>query len=201
MTDLPVWIGVIVAGLVGLGGWITAAFAIQSAQRANELAEASNGIAKRAVKEAKASNRIANGANKLSQQANTLVEGQIGQQNEDWYVKWKPKWEKDSAMLVLTNEGRDAARNVSCVVSGDGIHEIGRPGIDVAPGEVFRVHLPVVTEQRNADGIEAARRYREMERAGIIWVHGGFKTNLEVTVIWKTGLGTTQDQTFNKSVS
>lgn len=208
MTDLPVWIGVVVAGLVGVGGWIAAGIANGRAKKANalatsanKLAEQANEIATSAVAEAKSANRISKGANKLSEEANSIAKSQALQQNEDWFVKWKGSWDKDLAMLTFKNEGRDPAREVSCIVVGGDIHEIGRPGEDVAPGKVFRMHLPQITEQRDAQAIHDRQTNREMGAAGIIWVPRQFKSTVEVTIIWKTGLGATQEQSLTKTLT
>ena len=195
MSDqLPEWISIGFAAAFGIGGLITAGLASGKAKNANDLAQTTNQLAADAVREAATANRIAHGANNLSKDANTLVRGQISQQNEDWFVKWEHEWEKETSMLTLTNKGRDAAYDISCVVSGDDIHEIGRPREDIAPGKFFRIDLQQVAERRNAVTAKNDRTLKDLSKSGVLWIPSAFQAHLEVTVIWKTGLGATKDQ-------
>ena len=122
-------------------------------RRRTQSATTANTHAAEAVKSARKSNEIADHANRLSDSANDVVRWSAAQQSEDWFVDWEPSWHAAEGNLRLDQIGRDAARTVSIVVTGDdGFHRVASFDNDVDAGAFVMINLP-----------EIARRRREKE--------------------------------------
>lgn len=195
------WIGIAVAGAVGIGGWVTAGIANGRAKKANTLAEKSNTIAQDAVARADAANDIAEDANKLSKDANALVERSVSQQTEDWFVKWEAEWNVAAALLILKQRGRDDALNTSVVIAGKNVHKIYRADHSVSPGQELDIEVMQVLDERNKHDIRTAQIMERNVSSPVVYVPSGFSLDLTISIRWLTGGGFVQPQTVELKVT
>lgn len=188
MSDTATWIGIIVSGLIGLGGLVFAYFADRRAKKANKLVEESNGIAKRALVRAEDANGIAEHANKLSEQANSLIERTAAQKAEDWFVDWTAKWNHDSALIVLKNTGRDAARNLSVTIDGEQLHRVVEFDHDIPGGIEDTIPVPEIVQKRIDNGLAADRIMESNRNRSVVIIPVPLNINVTLSFRWQTGL-------------
>jgi hypothetical protein len=181
------WIGIVAAASVGVVGWIFAGIANGRAKKANELAEKANGIAEMAIVRADDANGIAEHANKLSEQANSLIERTTAQKDEDWFVDWTAKWNHDSALIVLRNTGRDAARNLSVTIDGEKLHRVVEFDHDILGGTDDTISLSEIVQKRT-DNAAAMERIIQSNRASSVSViPSPLNVNITLSLRWQTG--------------
>ena len=189
MSDIPVWVGVAVTFVVGVGGWVTAGIANARAKAANVEAAKSNAIAVGAVEKAEQANRIAADANRLSEDANALVGRSVAAQTEDWHVDWWAEWNAASASLELKNRGRDAARDASVTIVGEGVYVVEKWPEGVAPNADAVVLVASVLDLRAQKEARNARIIEGNRSSSVAIIPSPFSVTLSVSVRWRTGEG------------
>jgi hypothetical protein len=199
--DAATWVGIAVAGVIGLGGWIMAGIANSRSKKANTHSEQANTIATGAVIKAESANRIAEDANKLSKDANALVELSVLQQTEDWFVEWVAEWNVAGALLILTQRGRDDALQSSVVIAGKNVHKIYRADHPVSPGQDLAIEVMQVLGERNKYDIQFAQRMEKNETSPVRVIPEPFSLELTITIHWFTGGGFVQVQTIELKVT
>jgi len=192
--DVATWVGIIAAGAVGAVGWIFAGIANSRAKKANELVEQANTIAKQAVVRAEDANGIAEHANKLSEQSNLLIERTTAQKAEDWFVDWTAKWNHDSALIVLKNTGRDAARNLSVTIDGEQLHRVVEFDHDILGGTEDTIPIPEIIQKRIDNGLAADRIMASNRNSGVMIIPGPLNLNVTLSFRWQTGLDVWQSK-------
>lgn len=195
------YIGAGASLLVGIGGIIAAGIANSRAKMANKHAEDANKIAADALTQAAESNKIAKDANALSEEANSISRSNAAKQFDPSHVDWAVKWDTETAILHVTNSGRDTAHGVSVLVQGDEIDDLIEREEPVPRNEHIEIPFPQIAENRKNHQIEAARHYRAMVNAGYFTVREEFECPLVIDVRWTSDLGNPGFEQFQLDAS
>lgn len=140
-----------VALIVGVGAWVFAGLAYRAAQQSNRIAEDAN-------RQSREANEVAKHANDLSEQANDIARAQADREVDPSHVEWVAKWDDEHCLVVLTNAGRDAARDLSVTVKAHLIDKLVRGEGDYPRHAQFLVAVPEIAERRAAHSNEPRRR-------------------------------------------
>jgi hypothetical protein len=197
--DIASWIGTAIALAAALLGWRTAVNAGRRAKASNAIAEKANGIAERALSRVEDANGIAEHANKISEEANDLVQKSAAQQAELWTVDWAPKWNRDSALVVLRNTGADVAYQLNVTLDGEKLHRIDDLG-DVRDGHEVTLNVHEIIQVRADHDANAERQMERNRTSSIAIIPGPLQYRLKLSLKWKTGLGQQQNETINLTI-
>jgi len=185
---------VLVALLTAGWGLLASTSANRRVTRANELAARANSIADSALQRADASNAIALAANSLSEEANEYGKRSIAQKQEDSFVTWELEWQREASTLVLVHRGRDVAVRPSDVTLSEHRHLVVYSEVDVAADETFLIVLDDVAEKREQQEQADKELMRDNVSGGVFIIPAGFRERIELTVRWKSVLGTPDSQ-------
>lgn len=199
-------IGVIIAGLFGITGFIVGLVGLHHAKQAKEAAAGANLIAKDANTIANGANTLSTEANTIAREANDIVRGSEVRASEQHDVTWDCNW-KSPGLYAVRNEGKQTAYNVRIQVTvGD---EVEEASLDlVEGGKTILLEMPKSKAIWEAEQRAEEERRRPRQRSTGLF--GGLDApNISVPafnyhymrdrILWRTELGTPReyDKSFN----
>lgn len=194
---MDTWIALAISSAIGLLGVVIGIRANVRAKKANEIAQHSNKIAENALGEAKKANRIAENANKLSDDANKVIALQAAQQVENWHVDWDGQWDGDRAEIVLVNNGRDTAHNVSVLIRSKGVNELRDRQGDIPRLGELRLAFPQFVEERIRQNRAAVQIQQPALDSGIVSPPQLYRRTLVLLIRWTSNLGNPGEKILN----
>lgn len=199
-------VGVIVAGLFGITGFIVGLVGLHHAKQAKEAAAGANLIAKDANTIAKGANTLSTEANTIAREANDIARASEVRATEQHDVTWDCNW-KSPGLYAVRNEGKQTAHKVWIQITvGDEVEEVSLDLVE--GGKTVLLKMPKSkaiweTEQREE---EERRRPRQRSSGllGAIDIPGiavpAFNYHyMRDRILWRTELGTPRehDKSFN----
>lgn len=182
-------LGLFVAFGVGIWSLTFAKSANGKAQKANELAKTANSIAAQALAQAAESNQIAEDANRLSEEANTFAQRAIAQQEEDWFVNWRPEWNGENNTLTLRNTGAKTARDLTVVVTSGPVHHVSNGLGDVEASSEVVFEVPEIGEHRVERDAQISQENMALLAFGKYSTDPYWRQKAKIMVRWKSELG------------
>ena len=125
-----------------------------------------------------------------ARRANALAAG------ERWSVEWTARWDYDTAVLTLSQDGRDSALATTVEIIGDEIKEQLNKNESVAHGGVIRIPLPQVPVLRKE--YEDKHRDDPKEIDGTILIESPWGDWITIIIAWETGMGKQQTKRIER---
>lgn len=198
-------VGVVIAGLFGVTGFVVGLIGLHHANKAKEAAAGANLIAKDANSIATRANTLSTEANSIAREANEIARASEVRATEQHDVTWDCDW-KSPGLYAVRNEGKQTAHKVWIQITvGD---EVEEASLDVIEGgQTVLLEMPKSKAIWEAEQRAEQERQRPKHTSGPF---GGFSTpNLSVPalnyhyvrdrILWRTELGTPRehDKSFN----
>ncbi|AXA95284.1 hypothetical protein [Microbacterium sp. PM5] len=198
-------VGVVIAGLFGVTGFVVGLIGLHHANKAKEAAAGANLIAKDANSIATRANTLSTEANSIAREANEIARASEVRATEQHDVTWDCDW-KSPGLYAVRNEGKQTAHKVWIQITvGD---EVEEASLDVIEGgQTVLLEMPKSRAIWEAEQRAEQERQRPKHTSGPF---GGFSTpNLSVPalnyhyvrdrILWRTELGTPRehDKSFN----
>ncbi|MBG9886992.1 hypothetical protein ABE10_10630 [Bacillus toyonensis] len=193
-------VGVLIAGLFGITGFIVGLVGLHHANKAKEAAASANLIAKDANSIASKANTLSTEANSIAREANEISRVSEVRATEQHDVTWDCDWQSPG-FYAVRNEGKQTAHRVWIQITvGD---EIEEARLDVVEGgQTVLLEMPKSKAIWEAEQRAAEERRRPKERSSGLF--GAMSIpNIETPimnyhfvrdrVMWRTGLGTPRE--------